>query len=266
MINHIMQQCVRENLPNTHFITLLCDMVDLPDFYLFNQASFDPMVHVFCPSAESAQQAAALGYKDEQINKISGIPISEAFYQARKLDKRATRIENKLDPDLPTIMVSFGGNGSQEIIQVIRKLEKLSQVCQIVAICGHNKKVADRLRKTHFRNAVIAVEFTRELPMWMAMSDIYIGKPGTSIYQAAIMRLPVICTLNKHTMLQERGNAELMAQQGIGLLVSDIEELTAAAESLLSPQNYLHFLNNLAQHSNEGLFDAAASLQKIIGQ
>ncbi|HET8705003.1 MAG TPA: hypothetical protein VFM46_01775 [Pseudomonadales bacterium] len=264
MTNHVLQNCVRQALPETPFVVMMCDMLDMEKFYLVQQEHYDPLSYAICPSPESAAQARSLGYREAQIVQTSGIPFAPDSYLPTQLNKRVERLKQGLDPDVPTIMLCFGGYASKEVETLVMRLEQLGRPCQIVAMCGHNKTLEQRLRKLKTKNKLVVQGFTKELHYFMQLSDIYIGKPGSSIFFAALMKLPVICELNGRTMLHERGNAEIMQKQGLGMAVDDFRDICSAVNKILEPTHYQKLQENLSLYRNRGVFEVCDFFQHLL--
>src|SRR5262249_59535440 len=114
---------------------------------------------------------------------------------------------------------------------------------ELIFLCGRNASVAAELRAMKFRIPVQVQEFTRDVPLYMELSDFFIGKPGPgSISEALAKSLPVIVHRNAWTLAHERYNADWVEQQGVGLVAANFQaDLQAAVRKLLEPETYARF-------------------------
>ena len=86
----------------------------------------------------------ALGIPPKKIT-VSGIPIDPVF--AIKKDKQQMRAKHGLAPDRTTILLSAGGFGVGSVDALVQSLLPLRQRAQVVAICGRNEELKERLAK-----------------------------------------------------------------------------------------------------------------------
>ena len=161
-------------------------------------------------------QARALGYTEDRIFRASGMILRPTFYQPVTVDRAAERRKLGLDPDRPTGLVLFGGQGSKVMLEIA---ERLSDT-QLILICGKNAGLADRLRALPAKAPRYIEGFTSEIPYYMSLADFFIGKPGPgSISEAVAMGLPVIVERNIWTLPQERYNADWVLERNAGLVL-----------------------------------------------
>ena len=108
--------------------------------------------------------------------------------------------------------------------------------------------------------------FTREVPRFMRLSDIFIGKPGPgSISEAVAMGLPVIVESNAWTLPQERYNAEWVEEQGVGIALKSFRhQIVEAARRMLDPVQRSAFVSKVAKLKNRAVFEIPAILERII--
>ncbi len=147
--------------------------------------------------------------------------LNPKYYEPVEVDRGPDRAALGLDPELPTALMMFGGEGSPTMLDIVRALdgEDASDMdLQIIAICGKNKKLEAAMRAMKTRIPMHVEGFTREVPRFMRLADFFIGKPGPgSISEAVAMGLPVIIERNYWTLPQERYNAEWVEEQGVGI-------------------------------------------------
>jgi UDP-N-acetylglucosamine:LPS N-acetylglucosamine transferase len=228
--NRALHESVASTLPGVPYVTVLTDLADHPPHFWIEPGQDQ---HLVCGSARAAAQARAAGYAEPQISLTSGMILRPAFYApapepaARDADLRALG----LDPQRPTGLVMFGGQGSMQMLHIARQLADL----QLILMCGHNAALATRLRARRTRTGHAAVGFTPDVVRYMRLADYFIGKPGPGCLSEAVqMGLPVITFRNAWTMPQERYNTEWVRENGLGLVLKSVRELRPGVVDLIA--------------------------------
>ena len=259
--NRAMLEALRRVTPRTPFVTILTDMADFPPrFWLEPQEQ-----HVVCGTGKAVAQARAMGFRDELIHPVSGMILRPSFYDPPAWDRASELTRLGLDPARPTGLALFGGQGAPVMLDLVRRLQCASRPLQIILMCGHNDKLAARLRALPTRIPVHVEGFTTEVPRFMAISDFMIGKPGPgSISEAMAMKLPVIVERNAWTMPQERYNCDWLLERGAGLVLKSFRDIGPAVERLLEPGMLARLQAGAAAIDNRAVFEIAALLEKLI--
>jgi 1,2-diacylglycerol 3-beta-galactosyltransferase len=257
--NRAIFESLRRVTPVTPFVTVLTDLADYPPhFWLERQEQI-----FVCGSDRAVAQACSLGLREDQIYKTSGMILHPKFFQPTAVDRSAERQRLGLDPDLPTGLVMFGGQGSRVMVKIARKLEASKLNLQLIFICGHNERLAAELRGIQGRKYVEG--FTTEVPYYMHLSDFFIGKPGPgSISEALTMKLPVIVERNARTLPQERYNAAWVLEKQVGLVLRSFRQITPTVEVLLEPSNFARYRSNAAAMNNRAVFEIPGMLREIV--
>jgi hypothetical protein len=254
--NRALFESARRALPSVPYVTILTDLADYPPhFWMEKQEQF-----VICGSDKAVAQARALGYTEDRIFRASGMILRPGFYQPVTVDREAERRRLNLDPDRPTGLVLFGGQGSKVMLEIA---ERLSDT-QLILICGKNAGLADRLRQLPVRAPRYVEGFTSEIPYYMSLADFFIGKPGPgSISEAVAMSLPVIVERNMWTLPQERYNADWVLERSAGLVLPNFRGIRGAVEALL--RDLPRYQGTVRQIHNRAVFEIPDMLAKILG-
>jgi hypothetical protein len=261
--NRAMAEALRRAAPGVPFVTILTDIADYPPHFWIERES----EYLICGSERAVEQARALGHSEERIFLTSGMILHPRFYEPVTADRRAERRRLGLDPDLPTGLVLFGGQGSSAMLEIASRLDASSIPMQLILICGRNEKLAARLRGAAHRMPRFVEGFTTEVPFYMHLSDFFIGKPGPgSISEALAMKLPVIVERNAWTLPQERYNAEWVREREAGLVVSNFRRVDEAVSALLAPENFARFRANAGAIENRAVFEIPEILAAIAGK
>jgi 1,2-diacylglycerol 3-beta-galactosyltransferase len=248
--------------PDTPFVTLLTDIADYPPhFWIERQEQ-----HVICGSEMAARQARALGIPRDHVLRTSGMVLNPRFYTPLNVNRRAERTRRGLREDLPTGLVLFGGEGSSEMLRIAKALNRVDSGVQLILLCGKNEELADQLRAITPRIPMFVQGFTRDVPMYMEISDFFIGKPGPgSISEAVAKRLPVIVQRNAWTMAHERYNADWVEEMGVGVVVRNFAaDLAGAVRTMLAPGNYKRFRARTVGIRNSAVYEIPDLLERIL--
>jgi 1,2-diacylglycerol 3-beta-galactosyltransferase len=255
-------RALRESLPATPLVTILTDLADYPPHFWIEQQD----QYLICGTQKAVEQARALGHPDAHIFRTSGMILRPSFYQPITADRAAERRRLGLDPELPTGLVLFGGQGSSVMPEIARRVAAVRQLnAQFIFICGRNKKLAQRLRGMNTKFPKYVEEFTSEIPYYMHLSDFFIGKPGPgSISEAVAMRLPVVVERNAWTLPQERYNTEWILEKQVGVVLKSFREIDAGLAELLNAANFARFRANAAAITNRAVFEIPDILEPLM--
>ena len=240
----------------TPLVTILTDIADYPPhFWIERQRQY-----FICGSERAAAQAREISHPDSRIFRVSGMILNPRFYDPPAGPETKP---TGLRADLPTGLVLFGGEGSAVMLEIAKRLERLP--VQLIFVCGHNEKLAAKLRAMKSAMPMHVVGYTTEVPYYMRASDFLIGKPGPgSISEALAMKLPVVVERNAWTLPQERYNADWVLEKGVGLVVRSFRQIDSAVAELLEPSNYARFRAAAAAIDNRAVFEIPDILETIL--
>jgi processive 1,2-diacylglycerol beta-glucosyltransferase len=192
--------------------------------------------HYFVAIDEARVYLEALGIPAEKIT-VSGIPIDPVF--ARRKDKQEMRAKHGLAADRTTILLSAGGFGVGSVDALIAALLPLQHRAQIVAICGRNEELKDRLSRQASRlkpDANVLVEpfgYTKEMDELMTASDIVLGKPGGLTTCEGLAKGLAFVIVNPIPGQEER-NSDHLLEAGVGIRSNNLPTLAYKLDRLLS--------------------------------
>jgi hypothetical protein len=259
--NRALALSLRRALPGTPFATILTDIADWPPHFWMERES----EYLICGSSKAVEQARALGHPGERIFRTSGMILHPRFYEPVQADRHTERTRLGLNPDLPTGLVLFGGQGRSAISEIAERLESSALPVQLILIAGRNEKLRRKLDARKGRMPVFVEGFTTEVPYYMHLSDFFIGKPGPgSISEALAMRLPVIVERNAWTLPQERYNADWILEQGVGMVLPNFRGIAGAVAELLEPDSFARYRQRASSVSNCAVFEIPELLARIL--
>jgi len=260
--NRALAQSLRQVRPAMHFVTVLTDIADYPPHFWIEPHG----KYFICGSDRAVAQARALGIGNDRIFQTSGMILHPRFYRPLLCNRREERKQRGLDPDLPTGLVLFGGQGSDAMLEIAERLDAEGPFhLQLIFICGRNQKLAAALSRRRSRLRTFVEEFTAQVPFYMLLSDFFIGKPGPgSVSEAVAMRLPVIVERNAWTLPQERYNADWVLEKQLGLVVRGPHQVPAAVKVLLERGNLARYRAQAAAIRNRAVYEIPGILRRIV--
>lgn len=218
------------------FTTVITDLSTCHPTWFHKQVT-----RCYCPSDIVAKRAMKAGLKPDQI-KIYGLPVRPSFVRPVR-PKRVLRKELGMNEDLPAVLLMGGGEGMGPIEATARALgdllydETLGQpVGQVLAICGRNKSLVDKLSSIEWKIPVQVKGFTTNMEECMGACDCIITKagPGT-IAEAMIRGLPII--LNGFIAGQEAGNVPYVVENGCGKFSKSPKDIAKIVAEWFGPKS-----------------------------
>jgi hypothetical protein len=259
--NRALFESLRTALSDAPFVTILTDFADYPPHFWMERQN----QYLICGTSRAIEQAKALGYPSSQLFRTSGMILRPQFYRVGEPDRVKERERLGLRADLPTGLVLFGGEGSNAMFRIAKRIGNSVINLQLIMICGKNARLRRRLEVLKTRNRIFVEGFTQDVPYYMLLADFFIGKPGPgSIAEALQMNLPVVVERNAWTLPQERYNADWVLEQGAGVVLRSFTEIETAMRELLAGDRLQKMKNKIAQMENRAVFEIPPVLEKIL--
>ena len=262
--NRAMYQALQKVNPATPYVTVITDMADWPPHFWMEKQTKQ---YIVCGTPRAVEQARATGFDSGHIFATSGMILRPKFYEPITVSREEGRRRLGLNPDLPTGIVLFGGQGSSVMVEIAERLGRSGLKLQLIMICGRNAKLADRLRSLKIDIPIRVEGFSSEIPSFMHLSDFLIGKPGPgSISEAIAMKLPVIVERNAFTLPQERYNCEWVEEREVGVVLGNFRSIAAAARKLIEPSTLRKYQANAAAIQNRAMYEIPEILSQILAR
>lgn len=172
-----------------------------------------PLTVLYCPDAElnglfsyqsdltlvttKAGYEKALRKKRFQSGNLRQVPLlirNEAFRV--ETDKRKARKALGLPEDKFTVLLAEGGYGIGKMHRICKKLIKSQLPLTVVAVCGKNERLFEKLKRLMPSEAVTFVPcgFLENMLSYHAASDVFCGKSGTIPAEATFFGNPTVVT------------------------------------------------------------------------
>jgi 1,2-diacylglycerol 3-beta-galactosyltransferase len=259
--NRALREALDHAWPGTPFVTILTDIADYPPNFWIERLE----QYVICGSDQAVRQARACGIPESHVVQTSGMILHPRFYAPPPADRGDERARLGLQPNLPTGLVLFGGEGSTDMVKIARRLNKTGNGLQLILLCGRNEVVRKEIEALPKRVPRFVQGFTREVPRYMALCDFFIGKPGPGcISEALAMGLPVIVERNAWTLAHERYNTDWIEEQGVGMVIRNISQIGRAVRELLEPERYQRYRARVSAIRNTAVYEIPDVLDKIL--
>ncbi len=205
------------------------------------------------------------GISSEKVT-VTGIPVTDEFHEERNME--VLRREYGLDDDRKTVFIMSGGFGVGPVEKMLQVMKKCEKDIQVIAVCGHNKKLYAQLEAVsallHYPVKLFA--FTDKVAELMAVSDVMITKAGgISVTEAMDSGLPMI--LYGSIPGQETWNERYLSSNGAAVIAKSIKDIPRMADRILAdPIIYSSFKYGLSKVSKpHAARDITDEVLKVIG-
>lgn len=121
-----------------------------------------------------------------------GIPVKERFSEDIPISEARALL--KLNDKMTMLLISSSvGFGS--IPELLSDIDKVPMDFQTVIICGRNKRLSKKIKKTIYSKDVIVIDYVDNMELYMDAADVIITKPGgLTASEALAKRRPLIIT------------------------------------------------------------------------
>src|SRR5437879_8698765 len=166
------------------------------------------------------------------------------------------RLKLRLRPHAPTVLLAGGGDGTEPLRKYAAALARSPLDIQVLAICGRNRKLAERIRQDNHAG-VHVFGFVDNMPELLLASDLLVTRAGPGmIAEGLACGCPLLLT--GYLPGQEEGNVKEVVNRGLGRFVPRPDHLLEAVSQWFSkPQ--AHRLADAAQ--GRAAADPGAALQ-----
>lgn len=227
--NAVLRDAVRLSHPGVPFLVSLTDYADFPPRFWIEPGIDRAIVG----TSHAVEQAVAVGLERERVSQTSGMPLRPAFHRGGGHEARA-RVRAELgcvDEDF-VVLLLFGGKGAPEMEPLAARLLASPAAFRVAAVCGDNPALVSRVAalEERARGRLRVFGYTDRIADLMAAADLLATKPGPgSLAEAFHQALPVVVTCDARTIPQERYNARLVREQGLGVVVGSWRDIPDAA-------------------------------------
>lgn len=223
----------------------------LTDFHIHNQWIISPkyMDYYFVSNLQMKEDMCAKGVDESKIF-VTGIPFSERFLGT--FDKNAILQEFNLKPNKLTALFFAGGEfglGKSHTYEIFKTLVTDFPQVQVIAIAGRNEKMKELftscVKLIHREDDVCILDYTKQVPELMGISDFVITKPGgLTTTESLVSGLPML--IINPIPGQEEQNAEFLESTRAAIWLKKGDDAKAVLENFLSSPQKLESMKNSA--------------------
>jgi 1,2-diacylglycerol 3-beta-galactosyltransferase len=228
LLNHVTAAILRRESAlhgrRRGLMTVVTDLVDLHRGWVCRSADL-----VVVPTR--AAEIAARRWAAADRVRLLGMPVDLRFRPPEPGEPAAIRHRLGLD-DRPTVLVAGGGEGSGGLLTQVRVLAEGCHPWQIIAVCGRNERLRQRLLHQKFETPTLVLGFVDDMPELLRASDLAVGKAGPgAISESLATGVPLVLT--SYLPGQERSNVRYVVEAGAGRYAPRPARLLAAVTDLL---------------------------------
>lgn len=188
--------------------------------------------HAICGTEEAAASVRKSRKLAPKVHSMGGLLVRPEFAAAAA--RPASREALGLDPKLPAVTVLYGAQGSARMAELAREMAHVPQKAQVVFLCGRNYAIAAEIRALDLPYPAYVLGFTDQVPEFLSVSDLFIGKPGPgSVSEAMALGVPML--LDRSLALpQEAAVLRHVLSRGTGQAFASRGEFRAMYATALS--------------------------------
>lgn len=203
-----------------------------------------PRQHIVAGTSVATSQAKSHGYlplsiptPSMRLTSTSGMVVHPRFYNRLSPDKIPAARKALGFAHAATALVLFGATPPTEIVVRIVNLllaRTDRHAVNVIAVCARNRLLYNRLmrrRKRFPEHPLHVTAFTDDIPRYMQLADVLIGKPGPGVVsEAFVSSLPCVLVTGaaeNQVMRQERDVLDWVRQAGIGIVARTPKEAAA---------------------------------------
>jgi 1,2-diacylglycerol 3-beta-galactosyltransferase len=142
--------------------------------------------HAICGTEDSFRRASGVRGLTGRVHRTQGLLLKPSFLPGPPKDRAAARIALGLAPDRPVVCVLYGSAGSWRMRDLALSLIDTPPEAQFVFLCGRNDALADDLNARAWPFPLTALGFTQDVPKYLGVADIFVGKPGPGSVSEAL--------------------------------------------------------------------------------
>jgi processive 1,2-diacylglycerol beta-glucosyltransferase len=236
----------------------------LTDYVAHRYWADDKVDLYIAPNEETRDTLASQGVLPERI-AVHGIPVGSQH--VRPTDRTGILRALQLKPDLPKMLLMGGSLGLGPMKSVIRKLDKLPQPFEIIAVTGKNKELKERLerRGRKLRHQTRILGFAENVHELMEIAEVVVTKPGgITTAECLVHRLPMI--IINPIPGQEQKNTEFLLSHNVAVQAEDASDVMLFVDEFLRNPEKLRRMRDAATALGrpQAATDAADSILQLL--
>ncbi len=184
----------------------------------------------FVPNDDTRKELIHKGIAPDKVFN-TGIPVNKAF--SDHIDQVSARTKLGIPQDKKVFLIMTGGIGCENMLGLCDELlRSMRSDGMVYILVGKNDILKKKMDEKYCNNHQLqTVAFTKQVPIYMAASDVLLSKPGgLSSTEAAVANIPMV---HVHAIPGcETYNARFFSENGLSLYAHDNTEAVTFANLL----------------------------------
>lgn len=219
---------------------------------------------IVCGTDRAYRDALAKPHPPERVRKTSGLVVNPAFYADAPVDIYLEREKLGLKAGIRTGCVLYGGAGSPRMVELARAVAEVPGEWQMIFLCGRDRAVAAELAGLNLPYPHVIRGYTRDVPDYMRLADLFVGKPGPgSITEALVTGLPLVLDCRR-ILFQERYNVTWIKERGVGMTFTSPRGFKDCLARLSEPAHLDAFRERVRRLRNRAVFEIPTIVKRLI--
>lgn len=247
LLNHITLAAMRAAKHRWPFATVVTDLTHLHRGWACAGSDL-----VVAPTEEARDALLRRGLDPYRV-VVEGLPIDLSFRPPEEGERELVRRQLGLRTDVPTLLLTSGGEGSGDLLGQVRRLSWRPRPWQVIVVCGRNARLRKRLARLNFATPTLIMGFVDNMPELMRAADLVVGKAGPgAIGESLASGLPMIVT--SYLPGQETPNVRFVEQAGVGVYAPHPDKLLETVWRLIQqrPDELRHMSEAARQMARPG--------------
>ena len=211
----------------------------------------------WAPTEETVQTAINFGMKPEKVKNLGVIFPRNFYYPFLSATEKINILVNELGLNIEkfTLLLSTGGAGAQNHIAFLNNLISLKNDLQVIALCGSNENVINKIKRWNKQNPdfnVAALPFTNKMHQIMQISDAIIARAGRTPCEALHLGCPIVINGLGGIMPQELLAVKYLKKRNISTIIYHPSQLLPILKQwMLKPETHLETRNKLLSYRQD---------------
>lgn len=260
LFNEILFRSALIDRPATSCITVPVDFEEPTSRYWFTTRVEQ---HYLCATEGLVRQARAAGVPPDRIHRLPGFIVHPRFYEEDPESAASRLARLNLPADRPLGIVSFGGQGSNQMIEIGRRLGETDARFGVLFICGRNARARSALERleTPYPKAVLG--YVEDVHRYLRLASFFVGKAGpVSIHEAVVCKVALVLIRSRGMAYLLGPNERWVREQELGVVIRDLSELAPAVREVLGSDVYRRAAE---RHAHRAVLEAVKIIDSIVG-
>lgn len=182
----------------------------------------------------------------ERTFATGGLLIRPQFLEPLPQDVGAARAALGLEPDRPTLVMSYGGHGSPRMVELAEALVADGSQLQVIFLCGRNEALARALQSAHLPFPHLVLGYRDDIHRYLGLADLFVGKAGPQSVSEALAQGLALLIDAWRVLPQERALTRWVKASGVGTTFRRPAQFVREVQALIARPG-LHRARKAAQ-------------------